>query len=92
LPKAVRSGGLGIIYALSTCVFGGSTQLAIKALTDVTGSALAPAWYMTGAVLAGGVAMALMQESAPIKLCDEKTQVSKARPGPPTFTAGQHMS
>jgi MFS transporter, MHS family, citrate/tricarballylate:H+ symporter len=68
LPKAVRSGGLGIIYALSTCVFGGSTQLAIKALTDLTGSPLAPAWYMTGAVLAGGVAMALMQETAPIKL------------------------
>jgi MFS family permease len=67
LPKAVRSGGLAILYALSVSVFGGSTQLAIKALTDLTGSPLAPAWYMTGAVVTGGVAMALMQETAPIR-------------------------
>ena len=49
-------------------VFGGSTQFAIKALTDLTGSALAPAWYMTGAVLIGGIAMTLMKETAPVKV------------------------
>jgi len=67
LPKAVRSGALAIIYALSTSVFGGSTQVAIKALMDLTGSPLAPAWYMTGAVMVGGVAMMMMRETAPIR-------------------------
>jgi MFS transporter, MHS family, citrate/tricarballylate:H+ symporter len=33
----------------------------------LTGSTLAPAWYMTGAVLIGGIAMALMRETAPAK-------------------------
>jgi MFS transporter, MHS family, citrate/tricarballylate:H+ symporter len=67
LPKAVRSGALAIIYAVSVSVFGGSTQFAVKALIDLTGSPLAPAWYMTGAVLLGGIAMSLMRETAPVK-------------------------
>jgi MFS transporter, MHS family, citrate/tricarballylate:H+ symporter len=67
LPKAVRSGALAIIYAVACSVFGGTTQFAIKGLTDLTGSTLAPAWYMTGAVLIGGIAMSLMQETAPVK-------------------------
>jgi MFS transporter, MHS family, citrate/tricarballylate:H+ symporter len=65
VPKAVRSGALGTLYALSSLLFGGTTQLAIKALTDLTGSPLAPAWYMTGAILIGGIAMSLMHETAP---------------------------
>jgi MHS family citrate/tricarballylate:H+ symporter-like MFS transporter len=68
LPKAVRSGSLATLYAVATSVFGGSTQFAIKALTDLSGSSLAPAWYMTGAVLIGGVAMTLMPETAPVKV------------------------
>jgi MHS family citrate/tricarballylate:H+ symporter-like MFS transporter len=68
LPKAVRSGSLATIYAVATSVFGGSTQFAIKGLTDLTGSSLAPAWYLTGAVLIGGIAMTLMHETAPVKV------------------------
>jgi MFS transporter, MHS family, citrate/tricarballylate:H+ symporter len=68
LPKAVRSGSLATIYAVATAVFGGSTQVAIKALSDFTGSPLAPAWYLTGAVLVGGIAMALNRETAPVKV------------------------
>jgi predicted MFS family arabinose efflux permease len=68
LPKAVRSGALGVIYAVAASVFGGSTQFAIKGLIDLTGSPLAPAWYMTGAVLIGGIAMALMRETAPVRV------------------------
>jgi MFS transporter, MHS family, citrate/tricarballylate:H+ symporter len=67
LPRAVRSGSLAIIYAVAISLFGGTTQFAIKALMDLTGSPLMPAWYMTGAVLAGGIAMALMHETAPVK-------------------------
>ena len=68
LPKAVRSGSLATIYAVATSVSGGSTQFAIKGLTDLTGSPLAPAWYLTGAVLIGGIAMTLMHETAPVKV------------------------
>ncbi len=68
LPKAVRSGSLAILYAVAISLCGGTTQFALKAITDFTGSLLTPAWYMTGAVLLGGIAMALMQETAPLPL------------------------
>jgi MHS family citrate/tricarballylate:H+ symporter-like MFS transporter len=68
LPKAVRSGALGIIYSVSASVFGASTQFAIKGLIDLTGSPLVPAWYLIGAVLIGGIAMTLMRETAPVKV------------------------
>jgi MHS family citrate/tricarballylate:H+ symporter-like MFS transporter len=68
LPKSVRSGALAIIYAVAVSVFGGSTQFAVKALIDLTGSPLAPAWYMTGAVIIGGFAMSRMRETAPVKV------------------------
>jgi MHS family citrate/tricarballylate:H+ symporter-like MFS transporter len=67
LPKAVRSGVLATLYAAAMALFGGTTQFAIKGLTDATGSGLAPAWYMTGALAVGAVAMLLVRESAPVK-------------------------
>ena len=54
---ALRAGALGIIYALAIAVFGGSAQFIVTWLIDVTGSPLAPAWYMTGALVLGVVAM-----------------------------------
>ncbi len=68
LPKASRSTALALLYAIAISAFGGTTQFIIKALTDATGSALAPAWYMTAALAAGGVAMLLIPESAPARL------------------------
>ena len=65
LPKAVRSGALGTIYAVAVAGFGGTTQFAVKWLTGVTHSPLAPAWYMTGALAVGAVAIVMMQETAP---------------------------
>jgi MHS family citrate/tricarballylate:H+ symporter-like MFS transporter len=67
LPVNLRAGSLGIIYALSIASFGGTAQFVVTWLIDVTGSPLAPAWYMTGAVLLGLTAMLAMRESAPIK-------------------------
>lgn len=49
LPAHVRSGGLGMIYAVAISVFGGSTQFVVAWLTQLTGNPLAPAWYMIGA-------------------------------------------
>ena len=35
LPKAVRSGSLAIMYAVAISLCGGTTQFAIKALTEI---------------------------------------------------------
>jgi MFS family permease len=67
LPKAVRSGVLGTLYAVAMATFGGSTQWMVKWLIGVTGSPLAPAWYLTGAMTIGAVAMMLLRETAPAK-------------------------
>jgi len=67
LPRGVRSGALATMYACTISVFGGTTQVIVKWLTDLTGSPLAPAWYMMGALLFGGTAAYLMRETAPAR-------------------------
>lgn len=67
LPAHVRSGALALVYALAISVFGGSTQFVVAWLTRLSGSALAPAWYMVGAVLVGLLAAVLLPESAPVR-------------------------
>jgi len=67
LPPHIRSGGIGIIYAVAITVFGGSASFVVAWLTEVTGSPLAPAWYMCAALVPGLSAMVLVRESAPIK-------------------------
>jgi MFS transporter, MHS family, citrate/tricarballylate:H+ symporter len=67
LPKHIRGGAFAIIYALSIAIFGGTTQLIVTWLIHVTGSAMAPAWYLFGAALVGHAARWLILESAPIK-------------------------
>jgi len=71
LPKAIRSGTIGVVYAVSTSIFGGSTQMVVKSLIDWTGSPLAPAWYICGVVAIGGVAMLIVKESAPCRIPPE---------------------
>src|SRR4030088_1293848 len=66
-PEGHRIIMIAIIYAVAISLCGGTTQFAIKALTDLTRSPLTPAWYMTGAVGVGGIAMALMHETAPVR-------------------------
>jgi MFS family permease len=68
LPRAVRSGAMGTLYAVAISVFGGTTQFTVKWLIDLTGSALAPFWYMSAALAIGITAMALMTETAPAVL------------------------
>ncbi|MET0336350.1 MAG: hypothetical protein ABW063_01175, partial [Caulobacter sp.] len=65
LPKRSRAGNLAIIYAVSTAVFGGATQVFAAWLTRQTGEPMAPAWLMMGAaVIALGAALGL-RETAP---------------------------
>ena len=67
LPVNLRAGSLGIIYALAISAFGGTAQFMVTWLIDVTGSPLAPAWYLSGALLLGLGAMLAMPESAPVR-------------------------
>jgi MFS family permease len=68
LPAATRSGGIGTLYALAISIFGGTAQFVVASLVTVTGSALMPGWYMSGAVLLGLIALTGMRETAPVKV------------------------
>ena len=63
LPRAVRSAGLSIAYALAVTIFGGSTQWVINKLIFVTGDKLAPAYYLAATGLIGAVAALMMPET-----------------------------
>jgi MFS family permease len=57
LPRSVRSIGLATIYALAIAIFGSSAQYMVSLLVEATGSSSAPGFYMTGALVVGGLAM-----------------------------------
>ena len=67
LPERIRSSGFAIVYSVAIAAFGGTTQLVITWLLHVTGSALAPAWYLVGATAVGQVALLLFPETAPVR-------------------------
>ncbi|MGH7069013.1 MAG: MFS transporter, partial [Acetobacteraceae bacterium] len=72
LPRSIRSSGLGTVYALSIALFGGTTQLVVTWLIHVTGSPIAPAWYLVGATAVGQIAYVLFPETAPVRLRGRK--------------------
>jgi len=57
LPKTSRSRGIAMLYAGALAVFGGTAQLIVKWLSDMTASPIAPAWYLSIALIVGGIAM-----------------------------------
>lgn len=67
LPKTIRGSGFGTVYSVSIAAFGGTTQLVMTWLIHITGSAMAPAWYVIGATTIGQIALMLMPESAPVR-------------------------
>lgn len=68
LPKTIRGSGFGASYAVAMAVCGGTTQLVVTWLIHVTGSAYAPAWFLSATLAVWFVAAWLMPESAPRKL------------------------
>lgn len=66
LPQNIRGSGFATVYSVAVAAFGGTTQLVITWLIHVTGSALAPAWYLVGATAVGQVALMLFPETAPV--------------------------
>jgi MHS family citrate/tricarballylate:H+ symporter-like MFS transporter len=71
LPPRVRSTTMASIYAIGVAVFGGTTQPIIAGLMHVSGSSLAPAWWLTGTSLIALIATAMMPETAPVKIGDK---------------------
>ena len=63
LPKAVRSAGLSIVYALAVSIFGGSTNYVVNKLIALTGDKLSPAYYLAAFSVIGTVAAFLMPET-----------------------------
>ncbi|MGH8122745.1 MAG: MFS transporter [Rudaea sp.] len=80
LPKAIRAGGLSMLYASAIAIFGGSTQFMAAWLTRVSGSALAPAWYMVAAVIVGLLAITRMAETAPVRNMAHACKEGEATP------------
>jgi len=79
-PKAVRSSGLSILYALGTTIFGGTTQFVVAWLIDRTGSPMVPAWYMLTATLAAIAGVALLKaHPEAVRECITQAAPSPAR-------------
>jgi MFS transporter, MHS family, citrate/tricarballylate:H+ symporter len=70
LPARARAGSIGIVYALAIAIFGGTTQVVETLLIRWTGNAVAPGWYMMGAVmvaLAGALSIPAAREIGTIR-------------------------
>ena len=70
LPKEVRARVFALVYSIPVAVFGGTTQLVVTWILEVTGNPMAMAWYLTVISLIGLGAMIAIRESAPVKLAN----------------------
>ena len=68
IPKQVRARAFALIYALPVAILGGSTQLVVTWLLEVTQNPMSIAWYLTVISLIGFGAMYALKESAPVKI------------------------
>ncbi|MDU3787022.1 MAG: MFS transporter [Serratia marcescens] len=62
LPRHVRATGTSMIYAFGVTLFGGSAQLVVTWLLDVSGNPMEPAWYVTGMLTVSLIATLLFRE------------------------------
>lgn len=69
-PRRVRSIGLSFSYAVAVTIFGGTAQFVVTWLISVTGSPMAPAWYLVVANAVAVIAMLLMRETRHVSLDD----------------------
>jgi len=67
LPRQVRSGLLGALYAVAMSAFGGTTQFVARAIIGVSHNPVAPAFYIAGAMAVGIVCMLLLGETSPLR-------------------------
>ncbi len=65
LPRAVRARVFALVYSVPVAVFGGTTQPLLAWMTEITGSEMSIAFYLTVVSVIGLVAMVLTKESSP---------------------------
>ena len=63
-PRSVRATGGAVVYSVGVAIFGGFAQFFVTSLIIVTGSTLAPAWYVIGCGMLGLIAVACMDEKS----------------------------
>ncbi|MDH2328184.1 MFS transporter [Cereibacter sp. SYSU M97828] len=63
-PRAVRTSGLSITYALGVTIFGGTAQLVVTWLLDVTGDPMALAWYLVATNIITVIALCRLRPPA----------------------------
>ncbi|MGF6920308.1 MFS transporter [Paraburkholderia sp. 40] len=63
-PRAIRATGMSIVYCLGVSVFGGFAQFFATWLIQISGSNLAPAWYLIGCSVVSLLPLPFMRETA----------------------------
>lgn len=63
-PTEVRYTGYAFVFSLANGLFGGSTSYIALSLTQLTGSPLAPAWYMVGIAAVALICIAISHENS----------------------------
>ncbi|SMG28161.1 MFS transporter [Paraburkholderia susongensis] len=63
-PRAIRATGMSIVYCLGVSIFGGFAQFFATWLIQISGSNLAPAWYLIGCSLVSLLPLPFMRETA----------------------------
>jgi len=63
-PRPIRATSLSVVYSLGVAIFGGTAQVIATWLIKLTGSDLAPAWYMIVATLLSSLPFLWLKETA----------------------------
>lgn len=63
-PREIRATGMSVVYCLGVSIFGGFAQFFATWLIQVSGSNLAPAWYLIGCGLVSLLPLPFMRETA----------------------------
>ena len=71
-PTDVRYSGFALSFNLANAIFGGSASFISFWLIDLTGNAIAPAWYMVAIAVVAFVAMCMTHDHSGKKLDDVK--------------------
>jgi hypothetical protein len=67
-PKAVRSAGMAISYAVALMISGSATQFMVAWVIEITGNPLSPAWFVIFAGFIGLLSMLLARETRDIDI------------------------
>ena len=62
-PRKGRALAMAIIYAVGVAIFGGTTQAVVTWLIQVTGSPMAPAWYVAATSVLCAIGMLILPET-----------------------------